>query len=162
MVREALETDESLTAQQIQLNDQNEGKTKLALWSNPGDGTLGSLTRSRRVVETVEQMLGGPILHYHSKNLVKYPEEGGVWNWHQVRASSNASRRSSRASLAQRQFSLVVAQMQFLQHVRPFVPCGDRTQDYGYWYKDFFLTPDMLTAYFAIDRQTMENGCACN
>eukprot|EP01043_Picozoa_sp_COSAG02_P024596 COSAG02_NODE_1350_length_13120_cov_4.275555_6_plen_143_part_00 len=99
MVREALETDESLTAQQIQLNDQNEGKTKLALWSNPGDGTLGSLTRSRRVVETVEQMLGGSILHYHSKNLVKYPEEGGVWNWHQVRASSHAS---SRASLAQR------------------------------------------------------------
>ena len=85
VVREALETDESLTNQQIQLNDQNEGKTKLSLWSNPGDGTLGSLTRSRRVVETVEKMLGGPVLHYHSKNLVKYPEEGGVWNWHQVR-----------------------------------------------------------------------------
>lgn len=84
VVREALETDESLTNQQIHLNDQNEGKTKLALWSNPGDGTLGSLTRSRRVVETVEKMLGGPVLHYHSKNLVKYPEEGGVWNWHQV------------------------------------------------------------------------------
>ena len=29
----------------------------------------------------------------------------------------------------------------------------------GYWYKDFFLTPDMMTAYFAIDPQTMENGC---
>jgi hypothetical protein len=84
LVREALETDESLTNQQIELNDQNEGQTKLALWSNPGDGTLGSLTRSRRVVETAEQMLGGPVLHYHSKNLVKYPEEGGVWNWHQV------------------------------------------------------------------------------
>ena len=48
-----------------------------------GDGTLGMLTRSQRVVETVETMLGGPVLHYHSKNLVKYPEEGGVWNWHQ-------------------------------------------------------------------------------
>jgi hypothetical protein len=34
------------------------------------------------------------------------------------------------------------------------------SQDYGYWYKDFFLTPDMMTAYFAIDRQTMDNGCA--
>ena len=33
------------------------------------------------------------------------------------------------------------------------------SQDYGYWYKDFFLTPDMMTAYFAIDRQTMANGC---
>lgn len=114
LIRTALETDQSLQEQQIQLNDQNEGQTKLALWSNPGDGTLGMLTRSRRVVETVEAMLGGEIVHYHSKNLVKYPEEGGVWNWH---------------------------------------------QDYGYWYKDFFLTPDMLTAYFAIDRQTMDNGC---
>ena len=27
-------------------------------------------------------------MHYHSKNLVKYPEEGGVWNWHQVRLPS--------------------------------------------------------------------------
>ena len=83
LLREALETDQSLRDQQIQLNDQNKGQTKFALWSNPGDGTLGRLTRSRRVVETVEAMMGGPVLHYHSKNLVKYPEEGGVWNWHQ-------------------------------------------------------------------------------
>ena len=41
------------------------------------------LTRARRVVEACEDLLGGPVLHYHSKNLVKYPEEGGVWNWHQ-------------------------------------------------------------------------------
>ena len=83
LLREALETDESLRDQQIQLDDQNEGQTKFALWSNPGDGTLGMLTRSRQVVETAEAILGGPVLHYHSKNLVKYPEEGGVWNWHQ-------------------------------------------------------------------------------
>ena len=47
--------------QEIQLADENEGQTKLALWSNPGDGTLGSLSRSRRVVETVERMMGGPV-----------------------------------------------------------------------------------------------------
>lgn len=32
-------------------------------------------------------------------------------------------------------------------------------QDYGYWYKDYFLAPDMLTAYFAVDCATLENGC---
>lgn len=32
-------------------------------------------------------------------------------------------------------------------------------QDYGYWYKDYFLTPDMVTAYFAIDKATVNNGC---
>ena len=53
--------DQSLVDQEIQLADENEGQTKLALWSNPGDGTLGSLSRSRRVVETVEGMLGGPV-----------------------------------------------------------------------------------------------------
>ena len=53
--------DQSLVDQEIQLADENEGQTKLALWSNPGDGTLGSLSRSRRVVETVEGMMGGPV-----------------------------------------------------------------------------------------------------
>ena len=32
LLREALETDRSLQDQQIQLNDQNDGKTKFALW----------------------------------------------------------------------------------------------------------------------------------
>ena len=54
-------SDQSLVDQEIQLADENEGQTKLALWSNPGDGTLGSLSRSRRVVETVEGMMGGPV-----------------------------------------------------------------------------------------------------
>ena len=123
LLREALETDRSLQDQQIQLNDQNDGKTKFALWymqralnvnrqaacntfnslqhsasdvsrrSNLGDGTLGMLTRSRivharfhgwmrmlyrmfhstflrmirRVVETVEAMLGGPVLRAHAR-----------------------------------------------------------------------------------------------
>ena len=73
-------------------------------------------------------------MHYHSKNLVKYPEEGGVWNWHQVRAALTSPSAVQKTMIS---FS----------------------QDYGYWYKDFFLTPDMMTAYFAIDRQTMANGC---
>eukprot|EP00051_Salpingoeca_urceolata_P019242 m.278489 g.278489 ORF g.278489 m.278489 type:complete len:214 (+) comp19382_c0_seq13:591-1232(+) len=32
-------------------------------------------------------------------------------------------------------------------------------QDYGYWYKDYFLTPDMLTVFLAVDHCTPENGC---
>ena len=86
LVRQAIETDESLATSdnQIQLNDEAGGKTKFSLWSNPGDGTLGMLTRSRRVVDTAQTLLGGNVMHYHSKNLVKYPREGGVWNWHQV------------------------------------------------------------------------------
>lgn len=32
-------------------------------------------------------------------------------------------------------------------------------QDYGYWYKNGCLTPDLLTVYIALDRCTRENGC---
>lgn len=32
-------------------------------------------------------------------------------------------------------------------------------QDYGYWYKNGCLFPDMLTAFIAIDRCNKENGC---
>merc|ERR1719265_222182 len=72
------------------------------------------LTRSTRVVETVAALLGGDVLHYHSKILSKEPQSGGVWNWH---------------------------------------------QDYGYWYKDYFMLPHMATAYFSVDAQTRANGC---
>jgi hypothetical protein len=32
-------------------------------------------------------------------------------------------------------------------------------QDYGYWYKNGCLFPDMLSVFIAIDRCTKENGC---
>ena len=32
-------------------------------------------------------------------------------------------------------------------------------QDYGYWYKDGFLYPDMLSVLIAVDRANKENGC---
>lgn len=32
-------------------------------------------------------------------------------------------------------------------------------QDYGYWYEDGFLYPDMLSVLIAVDRAYVENGC---
>ncbi|OWF49925.1 uncharacterized protein LOC110451089 [Mizuhopecten yessoensis] len=32
-------------------------------------------------------------------------------------------------------------------------------QDYGYWYKQGFLYPDMMTVSIAVDENTKENGC---
>ncbi|KAF6030152.1 hypothetical protein EB796_011530 [Bugula neritina] len=32
-------------------------------------------------------------------------------------------------------------------------------QDYGYWYKNGHLTPDMCTVFIAVDRCDTENGC---
>jgi ectoine hydroxylase len=32
-------------------------------------------------------------------------------------------------------------------------------QDYGYWYQNGVLAPDLTSAYIAVDRATRENGC---
>ena len=115
LVRAAIEADDSLSSDEttIMLNDDAGGATRLNLWSNPGNGTLGMLARSRRIVTSMRTLLGGDVLHYHSKTLIKQPHAGGAWNWH---------------------------------------------QDYGYWYKDFFLLPHMATAYVAVDAQDAQNG----
>jgi ectoine hydroxylase len=32
-------------------------------------------------------------------------------------------------------------------------------QDYGYWYQNGVLSPDLCSAFIAVDRATRENGC---
>lgn len=92
-----------------------EGKaTKMALWNQPGDSVYGLAARSTRVVDTMEEMLGGEVYHYHSKLTAKEPFEGGAWEWH---------------------------------------------QDYGYWYHNGCLTPDMGSVMLALDKATRANGC---
>ena len=51
-MREAIECDPSLNdvTNQISLNDEAGGRTQLSLWSKPGDGALGVLVRSHRIV----------------------------------------------------------------------------------------------------------------
>jgi ectoine hydroxylase-related dioxygenase (phytanoyl-CoA dioxygenase family) len=43
----------------------------------------GLAARSHRVVDTMEDLLGGEVYHYHSKLTAKEPLEGGAWEWHQ-------------------------------------------------------------------------------
>lgn len=67
------------------LNDQSGKKTKLTLWYNPGDDAYGLLTRSKRIVDSVDLLLDGdaPVCHFHSKLMQKEPKVGGAWEWHQ-------------------------------------------------------------------------------
>jgi ectoine hydroxylase-related dioxygenase (phytanoyl-CoA dioxygenase family) len=66
------------------LNDQSGKKTKLTLWFTPGDDTFGLLTRSQRMVNAVQSLLGdGEVCHFHSKLMQKEPKVGGAWEWHQ-------------------------------------------------------------------------------
>jgi ectoine hydroxylase-related dioxygenase (phytanoyl-CoA dioxygenase family) len=83
ILREAIEKDPALAANFYDRKDAEGKATKMALWNHPGDSVYGLAARSRRVVDTVEEMLGGEVYHYHSKLTAKDPYEGGAWEWHQ-------------------------------------------------------------------------------
>ena len=69
----------------LDLNDQTGKKTKLSLWFTPGNDVFGYLTRSQRMIDAVQQLLGdrAPVCHFHSKLMQKEPRVGGAWEWHQ-------------------------------------------------------------------------------
>ncbi|GAB3327083.1 phytanoyl-CoA dioxygenase family protein [Larkinella ripae] len=82
--RVALE-DEAIRKNSFDLDDKTGKKTKLALWFTPGNDAYGLLTRSERLVHSVDQLLDGtaPVCHFHSKLMQKEPRVGGAWEWHQ-------------------------------------------------------------------------------
>ena len=64
-------------------NDGSGGNIRLSLWSDPGDNLYGMYARCPRIVGAMEQILGGPVGHYHSKMIMKDAKVGGAWEWHQ-------------------------------------------------------------------------------
>src|SRR5262245_25747701 len=89
-------------------------ETRLALWNFAGEDLYSMFSRSPRIVDRMEQLLGDEVYHYHSKMMLKEPYVGGAWEWH---------------------------------------------QDYGYWYQNGCLFPDMASCLIALDRASKENGC---
>ncbi len=77
--------DNAITKNALDLNDQSGKKTRLSLWFKPGNDVFGYLTRSEKMVRSVEQLLDGdaPVCHFHSKLMQKEPKVGGAWEWHQ-------------------------------------------------------------------------------
>ena len=114
ILREAARADRELQLNAHDLEDAQGGNTKLSLWNTAGDDVYGLVARSHRIVDAMEQLLGGEVYHYHSKMSMKQPFVGGAWEWH---------------------------------------------QDYGYWYNNGCLFPDMASCLIAVDPNTVENGC---
>ncbi len=77
--------DLAVSKNSIDLNDQEGKKTKLALWFTPGNDIYGLLTKSERMVNSVDKLMDGtsPVCHFHSKLMQKEPKVGGAWEWHQ-------------------------------------------------------------------------------
>jgi len=72
------------------------------------------VARCNRLVNSVEQLIGEEVYHYHSKMVLKDARTGGAWAWH---------------------------------------------QDYGYWYQNGLLFPNLCSVMIAVDAATEENGC---
>ena len=110
----AARLDEALRINAMEVIDTKGRTTNLSLWNHPGDDIYGAICRSRRVVDSMEQLLDDEVYHYHSKLSAKEPKVGGAWEWH---------------------------------------------QDYGYWYQNGCLFPDLASVFIALDPATRENGC---
>lgn len=80
--RAALE-DRDLDQRSFGREDGEGGTARLSLWNHPGNGIYGMFARCRRVVDSMEHLLGGEVYHYHSKMILKDARVGGAWAWHQ-------------------------------------------------------------------------------
>jgi len=114
ILRKAAHADSSFGDNTYDLEDGEGRKAQLVLWNKAGEDLWGSIARSERIVNAMEQLFNDEVYHYHSKMSIKKPRTGGAWSWH---------------------------------------------QDYGYWYQNGCLLPDMGSAFIAVDPNTRANGC---
>jgi ectoine hydroxylase-related dioxygenase (phytanoyl-CoA dioxygenase family) len=77
--------DDMMRKHSFDLNDQAGKKTKLALWYKPGNDAYGLLSKSERIINSVDKLMEGDsaVCHFHSKLMQKEPKVGGAWEWHQ-------------------------------------------------------------------------------
>lgn len=83
LLQSAIEQDPTIRDHFYNRHDADGLSTKMALWNHPGESVYGYAARSRKMVDTMEDLLGGEVYHYHSKITAKEPREGGAWEWHQ-------------------------------------------------------------------------------
>ncbi|MCE7907399.1 MAG: phytanoyl-CoA dioxygenase family protein [Candidatus Omnitrophica bacterium COP1] len=106
--------DQAMASESWDRKDAQGGISRLTLRNSLGKDVYSACVRSRRIVDTMEKLLGAEVYHLHHKMMLKEPFVGGAWEWH---------------------------------------------QDYGYWYNDACLFPDMASCMIAVDRASRENGC---
>jgi len=83
LLKECFQTKE-FTEKVFNRSDGGERGFDMALWWEPGDDTVGLVSKSKRVVETMSRLLGGQELYLLSSKLImKEAESGGAFAWHQ-------------------------------------------------------------------------------
>ena len=72
--------DPDLAAEAYGRKDATGMPVRLALWNTPGDDLYGMFSRSRRIVDRMEQLLGGEVYHWHAKLILKNRASPGPGN----------------------------------------------------------------------------------
>ena len=83
LLRRAMEADPEVSGHLIDRLDAQGASTRIALWNRAGDSVYGMAARCARMVNTMTELLGGPVYHFQSKLTAKAPFVGGAWEWHQ-------------------------------------------------------------------------------
>ena len=66
------------------VRDDGEGRAvSLRVRNELEDDIYSTISRSRRIVSVMEQLLGGEVYHYHHKLIFKDRQTAGAWAWHQ-------------------------------------------------------------------------------
>ena len=83
VLRHIARADHKLAREARERHDLEGATSKISLSNDLGDDIDSAIVRSRRIVDTMERMLGGEVYHYHHKMTMKEPFTGGAWEWHQ-------------------------------------------------------------------------------
>jgi hypothetical protein len=75
--------DPALSSAAYGRKDSTGQETRLALFNRAGDDLYSLFARTPRIVDRMEQLLGGEVYLYHHKMMLKEPRVGGAWEWHQ-------------------------------------------------------------------------------
>jgi len=75
--------DPVLNGRAVDRQDAAGGHSRISLTFDLTDDIFSTAARCARVVRPMEQLLGGPVYHYHHKMMMKEPHGGGAWEWHQ-------------------------------------------------------------------------------
>jgi len=76
-------TDQQMAQEAYERMDAFSGRSKLWITGSLGEDIYSAFVRCHRIVDPIEQLLGGEVYHYHHKMMLKEPLVGGAWEWHQ-------------------------------------------------------------------------------
>ena len=84
LLRNIAKADHALERDAGSRADGEGGAVKLVVRNDlPNDSIYGAIVRSRRIVSTMQRLLGDEVYHYHHKMILKEARVGGAWAWHQ-------------------------------------------------------------------------------